>query len=84
MKLSINLVATGKEYIANCPELDVNCYGVSRDEAVRRIKNVLQFYIDSAHEFGLEVERFDAISIEGDSSPLCIASELQAVSRSIN
>ena len=48
MKLSIKLMEIEKEIIASCPELDVNCYGVNRGEAIRRLKNVLQFYIDSA------------------------------------
>ncbi len=67
MKLSIKLVELDTEFIANCPELDVNCYGSDRDEAIRRLKNVLQFYIDSAQELGLEVEQFEGFYINGES-----------------
>jgi predicted RNase H-like HicB family nuclease len=84
MKLSIRLVELEKEYIANCPELDVNCYGSNREEAIRRLKNVLRFYIDSAHEFGLEVESFESISIEGDIAHGLTAAENPAPSKSIN
>ncbi len=84
MKLSIKLMEIEKEVIASCPELDVNCYGVNRGEAIRRLKNVLQFYIDSAQEFGLEVERFEAISIDGELSHGPILTETLPASKSIN
>ncbi len=70
MKLSIKLLEAEHEFIANCPELDVNCYGTDRNEAVRRLKNVLQFYMDSAQEFGLEIEKFDDVSIDGEQVAL--------------
>ncbi len=65
MKLSVNIIELDNEYIANCPELDINCYGVDKSEAVRRIVNVLQFYIDSAKELGIDVESIDDIKIDG-------------------
>ncbi len=55
MDISITLIEDGKEYIANCPELDINCYGSSEEEATRRIKEVINFYIDSAKEFGVKI-----------------------------
>ena len=67
-----------------CPELDVNCYGFDRNEAIRRLKNVLQFYIDSAQEFGLEVERFEAISIDGELNHGPVLAETLPASKSIN
>lgn len=69
MKLSAELIESEHEFIARCPELDINCYGNDRKEAIRRLKSVIQFYINSAKEFGLEVEGV-AISIDGEP-PTC-------------
>ena len=55
MKLSAELIKSEKEFVARCPELDINCYGSNKNEAIRRLKSVIQFYIDSAKELGLEV-----------------------------
>jgi len=66
MKLSIKLIQNHEEIIANCPELDINCYGSDKDEAIRRIKNVINFYVDSAKELGLDVESLTEISVEGE------------------
>jgi predicted RNase H-like HicB family nuclease len=68
MKLSINIIELENEYIANCPELEINCYGIDKNDAVRRIKNVLQFYIASAQELGFDVEEFDTMIVEGGSN----------------
>ncbi|OHD68582.1 MAG: hypothetical protein A2W19_12385 [Spirochaetes bacterium RBG_16_49_21] len=67
MKLSIRLIHNQDEIIANCPELDINCYGADRNEAIRRIKKVINFYVDSAKELGLDVETLSEISIEGEN-----------------
>lgn len=66
MKLSIKLIHNHKEIIANCPELDINCYGSDKEEAIRRIKNVITFYVNSAKELGLDVESLDEISVDGE------------------
>jgi len=66
MKLSIKLIESGNEFIARCPELDINCYGTEKKEAIRRIKDVLQFYLDSAKELGMEVENLNEIFIIED------------------
>ncbi|MBN1495564.1 MAG: hypothetical protein JXA07_02270 [Spirochaetes bacterium] len=66
MKLSIRLIPNHEEIIANCPELDINCYGSDKAEAIRRIKKVIYFYVDSAKELGLDVESLDEISVEGE------------------
>lgn len=66
MNISIKLIDNGEEFIANCPELDINCYGSDRDEAVRRIKDVISFYINSAKELGIDINPLKDISIEGD------------------
>jgi len=68
MKLSINLVENKDKIVANCPELDINCYGTNREEAVRRIHNVIDFYISSAKELGFDVENFEDIKIQGEES----------------
>jgi predicted RNase H-like HicB family nuclease len=66
MKLSVRLICNRDEFIANCPELDINCYGSDRDEAIRRIKKVINFYVESAKELGLDVESLTEISVEGE------------------
>ena len=68
MKLSITLMQLEDEYIASCPELEINCYGSDKGDAIRRIKNVLQFYIASAQELGFEVESLDTMVIEGGNA----------------
>ncbi|MFA5518282.1 MAG: hypothetical protein WDA74_03420 [Spirochaetota bacterium] len=55
MNISINLINTGTEFIANCPELDINCYGSDKEEAMQRIRKVIAFYIESAKELGLDI-----------------------------
>ena len=65
MNISINLINTGTEFIANCPELDINCYGSNKDEAMQRIQKVIAFYIESAKELGLDIHPLKDISIDG-------------------
>lgn len=65
MNISIKVIDNGSEYIANCPELDINCYGSDRNEAIRRIKEVIYFYISSAKEMGLDVLPLKELSLEG-------------------
>ena len=72
MKLSIEFVELEGEYIARCPELDVNSYGFDKDEAIRRLISVIQFYVDSAKEVGLEVKGLDIISIDGKPAPASV------------
>ncbi len=69
MKLSIEFIELEGEFIARCPELDVNSYGTDKNEAVRRLVSVIQFYIESAKEFGLEVKGLEVVSIDGESAP---------------
>ncbi|HOP31122.1 MAG TPA: hypothetical protein P5120_07420 [Spirochaetota bacterium] len=66
MNISIKLINNGGEYIANCPELDINCYGSNENEAVRRLKDVINFYINSAKELGIDINPLKDISIEGN------------------
>lgn len=65
MNISIKLIDNGSEYIANCPELDINCYGSDRNEALRRIRAVISFYISSAKELGITINPLKDISFEG-------------------
>jgi predicted RNase H-like HicB family nuclease len=71
MNISIKLIDNGSEYIANCPELDINCYGSNREDALRRIKAVIHFYINSAKELGISLNSLKDISFEGDDIDLC-------------
>ncbi len=66
MKLSAELIKSEKEYIARCPELDINCYGYNKNEAIRRLRSVIRFYIASAKELGLEIDELTAISLNGE------------------
>lgn len=66
MNISIKLINNGEEFIANCPELDINCYGSDRNQAVRRLKDVINFYINSAKELGIDINPLKNISIEGN------------------
>ena len=66
MNISIKLSNNGGEYIANWPELDINCYGSNENEAVRRLKDVINFYIHSAKELGIDINPLKNISIEGN------------------
>ncbi len=65
MNITINLARIKNEFIANCPELEINCYGSNKNEAIRRIKDVLHFYMYSAQEFGFDIEDLDSIIIDG-------------------
>ena len=66
MRINIKLTEKENEFIANCPELDINCYGTNRKEAVRRIQQVIEFYVQSARELGLDVENFNEVAVDGD------------------
>lgn len=67
MKITIKLIQSESEFIATCPELDINCYGSDKEEAARRIQSVIHFYVDSARALGLDVEKLNEISFEGES-----------------
>jgi hypothetical protein len=68
MNISIKLIDNGSEYIANCPELDINCYAPNKEDALRRIKAVIYFYINSAEELGISTHSVkDKLFEESDS-----------------
>ncbi len=84
MKVTVKLIDCGGEFIANCPELDINCYGSNRDEATRRIRSVINFYVESAKEFGLDVINLKEISIEGSQKAQDAWCGATAVSGTLN
>jgi hypothetical protein len=84
MKLSIQVIELDREYIANCPELEINCYGADRNDAIRRIQNVLQFYISSAQELGFDVENFDSMIIDGGATCSFAKKQMQQTPESIH
>ncbi len=84
MRISIKLTEKENEYIANCPELDINCYGNNRKQAVRRIQQVIEFYVQSAKELGLDVEQFNEVAVDGESLQPFRQQTLQAMTESIN
>ena len=65
MKLSIKLIENNNEFIATCPELDISCYATNKHEAIKRIQNILFFYMQSAQELGFSVENFETIDVDG-------------------
>lgn len=67
MNITIKLIDNGSEYIANCPELDINCYGSDKDEALRRIKAVINFYINSAKELGISINPLNDVFFDGSN-----------------
>ena len=84
MKLSIRITKLENEFIANCPELEINCYGIDKLDAVRRIQNVLQFYISSAQELGFDVEDFDTMVVDGETPFACTTNQVAVASTAIN
>lgn len=84
MKLSVKIIELDNEYIATCPELDINCFAANKKDAIRRLGRIIQFYIDSAKELGLEVESFDTISVEGELHSIFTNKGNQVKSNSIN
>ncbi len=84
MDISIKLIDNGSEYIANCPELDINCYGSDKNEAVRRIRKVINFYLESAKELGLDINPIKDLSIEGEQNVFITSDPAQANTETIN
>ena len=84
MKLSIEFVELENEFIARCPELDINSYGFNKDEAIRRLVSVIKFYMDSAKEVGLEVKGLDVVSIDGKPAPAIFGEPYYEKSDTIN
>ena len=68
MKISVKLIEHNDEFIANCPELDINCYGSNKNEAIRRIKSVIDFYVDSAKELGIDIDSIQELNIDDEAT----------------
>ena len=66
MKITVNLIQQKNEFIAVCPELDINCYGRDKSDAIKKINNVIMFYIQSAKEMGFDVNELNEIFIEDE------------------
>ena len=50
MMLSIEIYKKSENFMAYCPELDITSYANSSKQAVKRLKEVIRFYIQSADE----------------------------------
>ena len=66
MKININVIQQENEFMAVCPELDINCYGKDKADAIRRIQNVIIFYIESAKELGFDVNKLEEVFVENE------------------
>lgn len=43
-------------FIATCPKLNIYTYGKTLEKAISRLKEVINFYIESADELGMTLE----------------------------
>ncbi|MCL1910644.1 MAG: hypothetical protein FWG13_00350 [Leptospirales bacterium] len=84
MKITVKLVEKNDKFIATCPELDINCYAGDKNEAIRRMQNVINFYIESAQEFGLDVESMTELIVDGKKQKGLSQSKIHAISETIN
>lgn len=84
MKVSVQLFRKNDKFVATCQDLEISCYGSSRNEAVQRFKKVLSFYMDSAKELGLDVESFDSLVVEGKYSGKIQTEDYSHLSKMIN
>ena len=84
MKISVKLIEHENEFIANCPELDINCYGGNKNDAIRRIQTVINFYIESAKELGLDVETLSEIMVDGERNKMFEKHRIHVASETIN
>ena len=50
MYFTIEISQIQNSFIARCAELDISGYGSSKDEAVERLKRIINFYVQSADE----------------------------------
>lgn len=57
MELVVEVFKEGNDsYVASCPKLDIFGCGKSIEEAVSRLKKIVNFYIESAEELGISLE----------------------------
>lgn len=69
MDLSIKIWQKNGEYVANCPELDIFCYGLNYEQAQKRIKKVILFYAETAYDLGYNINPKDLISSLETTAP---------------
>ena len=63
MYFSIEVHKKGrKNYVAACPELNLEMSAATREQAVKRMEKVLLFYLNSAKEMGIEPELLEFAS----------------------
>lgn len=62
-------------FVASCPDMGVFSYGITVEQAVDRLKKVVQFYIDSSEEMGLSLEELGVKSPWGEDAPKAPAQE---------
>lgn len=82
MKFNIEILNENESFIATCPELEINCFADSKDNAMRRIKEVIKFYLESAKEMGFEVSTGDSFLIDGEA--VTLAEENNTISNICN
>jgi predicted RNase H-like HicB family nuclease len=57
VELVVEVFKEGNDsYIATCPKLNIYGCGRSVEEAVARLKKIVNFYIESAEELGISLE----------------------------
>ncbi len=67
MDLTIRIQQKNGEYVASCPELDIHCFGPSKTKASNRLKNVIQFYFDSAQD--IQIHAKADLALQQTTSP---------------
>lgn len=54
----LQVIKEGEQaYIASYPKLEIYSYGKTISDAVSRLKEIIKFYIESAKELGISVEK---------------------------
>ncbi len=70
MIFTIEVFKNEKEFVAKCNELNIYTYGSDDETAVKRLKEVINFYIKSAAEY-MDIKEdmsTDKINLTSDNS----------------
>ncbi len=51
MRLTIEIFKQDRDFVAKCKELDIYSYGNTSDDAIKRLKRVITFYVKSVSEY---------------------------------
>ena len=62
MQLDITIQQKGEQFQATCSSLNIHAFGDTQARAVVRLKLILQFYMETATEFGYNVDGQDDIA----------------------